>query len=512
MSLLNVSEVSFHYPSTLELFREVTFAIDSGDRLALVGPNGAGKSSLLKVLAGELAPTSGTIVRRRGLRIAVVAQEVEQEMCAPMESAVTLFDYVLSANSDPEDYAAESRTDRILDGLGFCAADHALSLACLSGGQRTRAALARALFAPCDLLLLDEPTNHLDIAGREWLEAELTRRDSGRACVLVSHDRTLLGRVAAGFIEIARGDARVFPGGYQEYQERRALLERQAWEEYEGAQRRKAAFERASERRAALARRVATPPPGEKGDNDFYARKAATVARTARILKERAVQAEEVRKPWAEQAIPDLDFSAVRRSGDIVLSARELGKCFGDRPLFSNLTFHLPRGARLSIAGPNGSGKTTLLRILLGREPATAGQVRWGANVQTGYFSQQPEDLSDLDGTVLEICGTSTLARTLLACLKVRPDCMARPMLELSPGERAKTELVRLLVSGANLLLLDEPTNHLEIEAQEALEQALIRFPGTVIVVSHDRSLVAALQPQVMELDRKNNRRTHACA
>jgi ATPase subunit of ABC transporter with duplicated ATPase domains len=494
MSLLNVSEVSFHYPSTIELFREVTFAIDTGDRLALVGPNGAGKSSLLKLLAGELAPTAGTIVRRRGLRVACV----EQEMSTPT-SATTLFDYVLSANTDPEDYAAESRTERILGGLGFRAADRALSLACLSGGQRTRAALARALFAPCDLLLLDEPTNHLDIDGREWLEAEITRRDD-RTCVLVSHDRTLLQRVATGFIEIARGDARVFPGGYRDYQERRALLERQAWEEYEGAQRRKAAFERASERRAALARRVATPPPGEKGDNDFYARKAATVARTARILKERAFAADEVRKPWAESAIPDLDFSAVRRSGDVVLSARGLGKCFDGRPLFSNLTLHLPRGACLSIAGPNGSGKTTLLRILFGREPATAGEVRWGANVQAGYFSQQPEDLPDLDGTPLEICGSSTLARTLLACLKVRPDRIARPMRELSPGERSKTALVHLLVSGANLLLLDEPTNYLEIEAQQALEQALIRFPGTVIVVSHDRSFVTALQPQVIEL------------
>ncbi len=206
MSLLTVSEVSFHYPSTIDLFSDLTFAVDPGDRLALVGPNGAGKSSLLKLLSGELQSTSGTMIRRRGLRVSYLSQETS----AP-DAALTLFDYVLSANRDPEDYAAESCAERILGGFGFSAGDRSLPLACLSGGQRTRAALARALFTPSDLLLLDEPTNHLDIAGRQWLEEELTRRDHGRACVFVSHDRTLLDRVASGVIEIVRGSARVFP-------------------------------------------------------------------------------------------------------------------------------------------------------------------------------------------------------------------------------------------------------------------------------------------------------------
>ncbi|GEM_PF-3840858 len=277
------------------------------------------------------------------------------------------------------------------------------------------------------------------------------------------------------------------------------MLERQAWDKYEGAQRRKAAFERASERRAALARKISAPPAGEKGDNDFYARKAKKVARTGRLLKERAAQFEEVEKPWVEQPIPDLDFSAVRRSGDIALSARDLGKSFGSRALFANVTFHLPRGARLAIAGANGSGKTTLLRILLGLEPATTGEVQFGANVDTGYFSQEVEAL-DVDRTPIDVCSTSTLSRMMLACLKVRPDCIARPLRELSPGERAKTALARLLSCGANLLLLDEPTNYLEIEAQEALEQALIRYPGTIIAVSHDRSFLAALGPQILDL------------
>ena len=385
----------------------------------------------------------------------------------------------------------------MLSGVGFPAAEHYLPLGKLSGGQRTRAALTRGLFMPSDVLLLDEPTNHLDIAGRQWMEEELVRRAS--ACVLVSHDRTLLGRVATGVIEIERGAARVFSGSYYDYRLRRALLERQAWEDYEGYQRRKAAAEQASERRSKLAVRVGTAPPGVKSSRDFYGHKAAKVARTARILKERVTHAEEVKKPWVEQPIPDLDFSAMRRSGSVVLAAHGIEKSFDGKPLFTGLTLSVARGERLAITGANGTGKTTLLRILMGLEQSSAGEVRLGANVEIGFQAQDAELLNP-SSTPWEICGTNTLARTLLGCLKVRPDRVNRPLRELSPGERAKVSLVRLLASGANLLLLDEPTNYLEVEAQEALEQALRRFPGAVVVVSHDRSFLAGLAPDFLRL------------
>ncbi len=514
MSLLQLSELSFSYPTTGPLFSGCSFSINPGDRLAIVGPNGAGKSTLLRLLTGELEPTQGQIVGRKGARLA----HVLQEQSAANEEA--LFEFVFAsrgelaglrdrlvayetgahhAANDAEyaglvndyqaagGYAAEAETERILDGLGFAPGERRLTLRRLSGGQRTRAALARALNSEADLLLLDEPTNHLDIAAREWLENELSA--SARACIVVSHDRMFLRHFANRVVEIARGHVTVFEEDYDGYRATRALRERQAWQDYEGFQRRKAAAESAAQKRAQLAVKVAATPVGIKSGHDFYLRKAAKVARTGRILRERITHEPPVDKPWEEEPIPTLDFSGVRRSGDIVVSAENLAKTFGGKRLFENLTFFVARGDRLAIPGPNGCGKTTLLRILLGLENPDTGAVRMGANVVPGYFSQDSDDLPRA-ATPLELCGGSTLPRTLMGCLKLRPDRVNEPISDLSPGERAKVALVQLLVSGANLLLLDEPTNHLEIEAQEALEQTLAQFPGAIVMVSHDRSFL----------------------
>ena len=516
MSLLNVFGLSFRYPSTSELFRDATFAIEPGDCVAIVGANGAGKSTLLRILAGELEPGAGTIARRKDLRVAYAGQQ-------GAAGGSSLFDYVFSARphlaglrarllcpqrESPCDYAelvneyeaagghaAEAHTERILGGLGFAPPEWELPPANLSGGQRTRAGLARALQAEADLLLLDEPTNHLDVSAREWLEEQLAARSG--ACALVSHDRTLLRKVATRVLDIERGRVKVYEGGYDEYRALRALAERQAWENYQAFQRRKAAAEQAAERRSRLAQQVATAPPGVRAGRDFYGRKAAKVARTARLLRERTERQAEAPKPWEEQPMPVFEFERVRRSGDIALEVTRLAKSYPGKRLFEGITFHLARGERLAITGPNGSGKTTLLRVLLGLEPADAGTVQFGAHVATGYYAQDAELLNP-EATPAETCGSGTLARTLLACLKVRPDRVDRPLREASAGERAKLALVRLLVSGANLLVLDEPTNHFEIEAQEALERALVQYPGTVVLVSHDRSFLEAIAPDKM--------------
>ncbi len=488
MSLLSVSKLSFRYPSTGILFRDASFSVNPGDRLAIVGPNGTGKSTLLALLAGALEPSSGQMARRRGLRVAVVEQSVDAS------THRSLFDFVCEARVADE-YAAEAMTDRILDGLGFTEAERVSPLAKLSGGQRTRAALARGLHSDADLLLLDEPTNNLDIAARDWLEEQLAHR----TVIFVSHDRTLLRSVATRVIEIERGEITSYEGGYDDYRAHRALRERQAADEFAAFQRRKSAYQQAAERRSRRAVKVATTPPDAKGSHDFYARKSAKVARTARILKERAAFEGEVKKPWEESPIPELDFGVVARSVDIALTVSSVAKSYPGKRLFEGLSFHVARGERIAILGSNGSGKTTLLRILMGLDRADAGEVRISANVRPGYFGQDAEDL-DLSRTPLQICGSATLPRTLLACLKVRPDRVNQPLCELSAGERTKVALVRLLVSGANLLLLDEPTNHLEIEAQEALEQALRQFPGAVVVVSHDRSFVAGLEARHLRL------------
>jgi ATP-binding cassette subfamily F protein 3 len=513
MSLLSVSGLSFRYPSTAELFHDATFAIEPNDRLAVVGVNGAGKSTLLRILAGELEPGRGTIARQRGLRVGAAGQQeaagagslfdcvfaaeprlarLRARLAAAECEAPCAYAELVNEYEEAGGYATEARTKRILSGLGFAPAEWDVPLASLSGGQRTRAGLARALAADADLLLLDEPTNHLDIAAREWLETQLAE---SRACVLVSHDRTLLRKVATRVLEIGRGRVALFEGGYDAYRARHALIERQAWENYEAFERRKAAAEEAAGRRSRLAAQVATAPAGERSGHDFYRRKAAKVARTGRLLRERVERRPAAAKPWQEQPIPVLEFAGVARSGDIALAVTDLAKSYPGKPLFRGLTFHLARGERLAVTGPNGAGKTTLLRVLLGLEQADAGTVRFGAHVAAGHYAQDAENLAPA-ATPLEICGTATLARTLLACLKVRPDRFERPLADASAGERAKVALVRLLVSGANLLLLDEPTNHLDIEAQEALEQTLAQYPGTIVLVSHDRSFLEAVAPE----------------
>ena len=525
MSLLSLCDVSFAYSCGPEVFASASFSVNPSDRIAVVGPNGAGKSTLLRLIAGQLNPASGQVIRRRPL----VTTAADQGLL--YDTALTLFDFVFSALyplaqlrtamrtlerqlSDAQSaceysncineyearrgYLGEAAVARILSGLGYDAEDFERDVRTLSGGERSRAALARALSTASDLLILDEPTSHLDVAAREWLETYLQSRNT--ACVLSSHDRTLLTKFATRIIDIERAKVTVFEGGYLEYRKAKELRDRQAWEAYDAFERRRAAVERAAERREQLARDVAIAPEGARGSKDFYRRKAAKVARTARILRERVSEERHVSKPWEERPIDGLSFERVPRSGDVVLSAQALTKTYGQKILFRKLSFIVRRGERLVIRGSNGSVKTTLLNIIQGKEQPDSGSVRIGEKARLAGLDQVPEGM-ELERSPLQVCGSETQARTLLACLKLPADRLNRPLIELSGGERTKVALARLLNSGANLLLLDEPTNHLEIEAQEPLEQALQRYPGTLIIVSHDRSFIQAIGEDATYLD-----------
>jgi len=451
MSLLALSGVSFEFLSGTPVFKDVSLSINPGDRIALVGANGAGKTTFLHLLTDLIQPSEGSISRRRGLRIAVAEQN--------------------------------SRAD--------------LSIRGQSGGEQARAQLSLVFAADAHLLILDEPTNHLDLHTREWLERKLMQIHS--ATIVASHDRSFLTAFANRVIEIERGTVQAYSMGYSEYRAVKQKRIAQQWAEYEGYERRKAALEAAARKRDQLSAKVARAPVGMRRDNDFYARKAAKVARTGRLLRERISDpGAKIAKPWEEQSIANLTFDNIRRSGDFVLHAEGLSF----RDLFEGLTFHLRRGDRLAITGDNGSGKTTLLRFLTGQQQPDAGSVRLGTNVETASIEQVLEEQLDFAQSPLEICGTSTMARTLLGCLKLPAACLNRPLRTLSGGERTKVAMTRILNSSANLLLLDEPTHHLEIEAQEALEGALRSYPGTVVAVSHDRTFLAALgeQAQVIEL------------
>jgi ATPase subunit of ABC transporter with duplicated ATPase domains len=438
MSLLALSDVSFEFSSAAPVFKDVSLSVNFGDRIAVVGANGAGKTTFLHLLTGALEPSKGSITRRRGLQVAV------------------------------------SEQDPTIDGQ--------------SGGERAREQLSRVFAAEAGLLILDEPTNHLDLHAREWLERKLLQRPA--ASIAASHDRAFLTAFANRIVDIERGKVYVYNVGYAEYRAMKKKRTAQEWANYEGYERRKTALESAARKRDQLSAKVARAPDGIKSSQDFYARKAAKVARTGRLLRERVLDAGvRVEKPWEEQDIGNLTFDNIRRAGDVVLHAEGLTVA----GLFEGLTFYLRRRDRLAITGSNGSGKTTLLRVIAGQRPPDAGAVRLGANVEMASIEQVLEQQLDFGQSPLEICGTSTTARTLLACLKLPVACLNRPLRSLSGGERTKVAMASILNSSANLLLLDEPTNHLEIEAQEALEAALRCYPGTVVAVSHDRAFLEAL-------------------
>jgi len=450
MSLISVHQISYCHILGVPLFEDVTFSIDAGDCVGLVGPNGAGKTTLLRLLCGELEPTSGKLIRRRN----IVTRVLER----------------------PDDHD-------------------------LSSGQRTREALAELMRTPCDLVLLDEPTNHLDVEARDWLAHWLER--SGVTAVIVSHDRDFLDRVTTRTIAVERGRVKMYAGNYEFMLAERANSEDRAWSEYDSQQRRIAAAEAAAEKRDRLAKKVAKTPVGVRHSKDFYGRKAAKVARTGRLLREREKIEPTIAKPWQEQGISELDFSHVPYCSELALHVDRLAAGYDGAAVFDDISFHCHRGERWALTGANGSGKTTLLRALLGELKPMAGRIHWGAGVRTGYYAQEHEHLSPQATPLevcMEVCADETAVRTMLACLKLKADLVRQPLQSLSLGERSKTAMARLLLGNFNVLMLDEPTNHLEMEAQEALAEALKHYPGVLIFVSHDRWFTREIATHVVKL------------
>ena len=548
MSLLSAADLGFQYPSQSgPLFQQVSFEINAGDRIGLVGPNGGGKSTLLRVLAEELQPLSGAVVHRQQLRMSYLPQEraadgqealrayvlrshpglaeIHREIRGleshlDDEERACRYAELLSAFEEQGGFRLEAESAKVLEGLGFRAQERDLQVACLSSGQRALAELAKLLLAPVDLLLIDEPTNHLDIRAREWLEDYLGHLEA--ACLVVSHDRAFLNRTTSRTFELSRpaGQSRlrtlvVYEGNYDFYVAQRALRESQAWELVSARERRAASANRAADRRLTLARRVAKAPRGVREGKDFYARKAAGVARTARILRERMKRLPAAEKPWREAPIPPLDFPNVARRSGVALRVDSLSKTFDGNILFQNLSFYVQSGARWAVLGPNGCGKTTLFRVLLGLDTADSGNVQFAGKARLGYYAQEGENL-DSSKSALELClevhPDETWVRTVLGCLRLRGEEAVRVVRKMSAGERAKVALARLLVSGADFLLLDELTNHLDIETREAVEDALLRFPGTILFISHDRYFVRKLADEVLDLKHTPTARNSASA
>jgi ATP-binding cassette, subfamily F, member 3 len=496
------------------LFEHVGFELRSGDRVGLVGLNGVGKTTLLRILAGQDQPDEGDVRRHAGARVAILEQQpvfqpgltlfdeasrALAELVAAHDDLVRTADALARSNDEAEHrslaarydrlnellryhdaYNVDHRVERVLDGLGFQALDFDRPVDTFSGGQQGRLMLAKLLLAAPDVMFLDEPSNHLDIRGTEWLEEYL--REQHEAMLIVSHDRFFLDKVVTKIWELHAARLTEYPGNYSAYtrlrQERfeHQLREWESQHEYIAKQ-------------------------------EDYIRRVhyGQLHKQAQSRQKALDKLERVERPIRIET-PQMHFREVQRSGDVVLEVEDLTKSY-DRPLFTGLSFSLPRGGRLGILGPNGSGKTTLLRILLGRESADSGTVKQGQLVRFGYFDQHLKLLAD-DLPVIRAVwpendpeATEQRLRDLLGRFGLTGDQVYQQVGELSGGEQSRAALARLVASQANVLVLDEPTNHLDLWACDSLEQALQEFEGTAIIVSHDRYLLNRVADQLIVLE-----------
>ncbi len=447
-----------------------TLAVDAGERLGLIGRNGTGKSSLLRVIAGELHLDGGEVRIRDGLRIVLVEQEPTLPEAGTLRESLALRGHFERIRDDRERWRAEARLDEFLHRFGL---DEGRATATASGGERKRAALALALALEPQLLLLDEPTNHLDIDGITLLEDLLLK---GPTCLVITHDRTFLDRVATRIVELDRGLLRSYPGNFAAYERRKS--EQLAAETL--ANRRFDKFwaqEEAWIRKGVEARRT---------------RSAGRVHRLEALRRERAERRERL-------GSVRLTLDAGERSGRLVAELEHVSKSFGGRPVVADLSLRVMRGDRIGFVGPNGAGKSTLLKLILGELPPDAGKVRHGTNLQVAYFDQLRAELDPERSVAETVSPTSDwieigpVRKHIVSYLgdflfpAQRADA---PVKMLSGGERNRLLLARLFARPANVLVLDEPTNDLDIDSLELLESTLQEYPGTVLLVSHDRAFL----------------------
>jgi ATP-binding cassette, subfamily F, member 3 len=503
------------------LFDGVSFKVERRDRVSLSGPNGAGKTTLLRMLTGETEVHGGELVLAKGARVALHDQR------PPLERGQTMREYVLSGATDlvaAEDelrrleramadgdhgaatlrryadaqsrlehaggYAWRERAAAVVRGLGFTEADLDRPLTTFSGGELTRASLARALGGDPDLLLLDEPTNHLDVASLEWLERELQTLDA--AVILVAHDRWFLEAVTNAVLDLEAGRSTFFAGPWHAWRRERVS--------------RLSAASRAADRIAVDIARLERFVERFRYKKEKAKQAQAKLTQIARLRKERAGAVDQIDLLTRRGRSLGFEFLKPARSGRTVVEATELAVAAGDKPLLAGVSFAIERGEHVALVGPNGSGKTTLLETILGVREARGGAVRLGHGVEPAYFSQHEIEL-DQRGSVLDCTQAATglprpqaqalLGRFLFSGWSEHEKAVAA----LSGGERRRLALALVVASGANFLILDEPTNHLDLESREALEAALEAFPGTVLLVSHDRALVDAVAQRTLAVE-----------
>ncbi len=515
MSLLSCHHLSKYFGERT-LFRDVSFDVDDRSRIALIGANGCGKTTLFHIIAGDMSADEGSVVRSKNTKIGYMQQHMSDDPTRTLyDEVLSVFSHLLEMEKELErihlalendtspDASLIERQSRLQEqfeaegglffrgrvrstilGLGFSEQDLSRTMNTFSGGQRSKAAMARLLLSESNLLLLDEPTNHLDISSVEWLENYLNEYRG--ALIVISHDRYFLDRVTNRTMELSNTRLYITNGSYTVHKEKReqdAEIERK---HYVHAQRE--------------IKRI---------EDNITLLKQWNREKSIRAAESREKRVERLK---AELVIPESELAAIRfsflantTSGNEVIEAGELAKSFGGKPLFANAECHLRRGERVFLYGPNGCGKSTLLKIINGMLTPDRGFIRLGTGVSIGYYDQTQSGLCDEKMAIDELWDaypqmTQTQIRSAMAAFLFRGDDVFKQVGLLSGGERARLLLLKLMLAGDNLLLLDEPTNHLDIASREALEEALSGYNGTMLIVSHDRYFINRMAERMLWL------------
>lgn len=517
MVVLSVSDVTLSF-GLHTVLSHVSFSVNEGDRLAVIGVNGAGKTSLFRVITGEYRPDSGDVYLAKEKTVGLLRQDVAV-MCR--DSDTTLFSYMLEAFPELlEKEAAIAETEAALtkgtgdlqklssrldalhvayarDGgleyrarcrstlrrMGFSEEAIDRPVASLSGGQHTRLALSRLLAREPDILMLDEPTNHLDLDALLWLEEFLASYK--KTVLLISHDRYFLDRVTNKTLRISGTEARLFPGNYTKYKEQEALEAASLEKKYKEQEKVIARIERniQFQRECGM-------------EHNFV---------TIRAKEKQLARMEKVEKAAPPEKSMRLGFQSEESTANEVVTAKDLAFSYGDRPIFTGLSFLIRKGERVLFLGENGCGKSTLMKLLTGRLTPTSGRISLGYNVIVGYYDQENRFLDENNTVLGELEAayphkTNFELRDTLARFLFGPEEVMRPLSALSGGERARLTLAKLMLKKINLLVMDEPTNHLDIASREVLENAVAEFPGTVVAVSHDRYFINRIATRIAEL------------
>jgi len=524
------------------LFEGIHLEVAEGERIALYGRNGMGKSTLLSILAGERQPTNGTVeavlprerwgwmrqqdepdesemtalemVRSRSesslwelkQQLAAIEKQMQASDAAAMDRLVEQYGNLLERYESGGGFQWETEVEKAMTMLGIGPEVWPVPYKGLSGGQKTKVMLAALLVRNPQFLLLDEPTNHLDSESLVWLEQWLVSVYKGTV-LFVSHDREFIDRVATSVCELSANELRRYRGGYTDYRREKERELREQETLYRKQELARKALEESIRRYEEWFHKA----HNSAGDGDVRITASYYKAKAKKNIsryhaKEKALErleAERVDKPRSDPKLK-MELEAEAIGAKTLLRVKEMSFGFGDRLLFDRFSFQLNRGDRLAVRGPNGSGKTTLLKLLLGEITPTEGTVAWHPAVKIGYFSQQLEGLEDdmtLLDSLLAIPGmTQSHARTLLGCFLFRRDDVFKRIGQLSMGEKCRTAFLKLYFSGAHLLVLDEPSNYLDVDTREVIEEVLVRFPGAIALVSHDRYLVRKVANRLLTL------------